>query len=58
MRFEVVEDGDEWIVRDENSELARFGDQDSALNDVALRLRDADASVPASLRVSYKGRAA
>jgi|JI7StandDraft_1071085.scaffolds.fasta_scaffold2183910_1 hypothetical protein len=58
MRFEVVEVGDEWIVRGEDIELARFSDQESALNDVALRLRDADASVPAALRVRYKGRAA
>lgn len=57
MRFEVVEDGDEWIVRSENAELARFGDQEEALNDVALRMRDADASGPASIRVRYKGRA-
>ena len=58
MRYEVVEDTGEWIVRSNGRELARFGDQDAALHDVALRLRDADASEPASISVRYQARSA
>jgi len=58
MRFEVVEDGGEWIVRSEGCELGRFADQERALHAVAERLRDADASAPASLSMRYQGRAA
>lgn len=58
MRFEVVEDADEWIVRSEGCELGRFADQDTALHDVADRLRDADASAPAALSMRYLSRTA
>ena len=58
MRYEVVEEEDGWTVRCEDAELARFGDQERALSDVAERLRDADASIPASLCVRYKNPAA
>ena len=44
MRYEVVEERDEWIVRREGCELARFRDQEQALNDVTRRLRAASAS--------------
>ena len=54
MRYEVVEDLGEWIVRSDGAELARFADQDSALHDVADRLREADGSTPASLSVRYQ----
>lgn len=57
MRYEVVEDTGEWIVRSEGSELARFSDQDAALHDVASRMRDADGSTPASLAVRYQAKA-
>lgn len=57
MRYEVVEDTGEWIVRSEGSELARFSDQDAALHDVATRMRDADSSTPASLSVRYQAKA-
>lgn len=57
MRFEVVEDADEWIVRSEGCELGRFADQDTALHDVAERLREADASEPSALSVRYQNRA-
>lgn len=57
MRYEVVEDEGEWIVRSEGSELARFTDQDAALHDVASRMRDADHSTPASLSVRYQPKA-
>ncbi|MFN3582489.1 hypothetical protein [Phenylobacterium sp.] len=56
MKFEVVECGGEWIVRREGQEVARFGAQDEALNDVAARLREADASQPASLSMRYQRR--
>jgi hypothetical protein len=58
MRFEVVEDADEWIVRSEGRELGRFADQEAALHDVAERLREADASAPASLSMRYLSRTA
>lgn len=56
MRYEVVEDTGVWIVRSDGRELARFADQDTALQDVARRLRDADASAPASISVRYQAR--
>jgi hypothetical protein len=58
MRYEVIEDQDEWIVRREGCELARFGDQDTALNDVAARLKEADGPGPARLSVRYQTRTA
>ena len=56
MRYEVIEETGEWIVRSEGAELARYGDQDSALHDVADRLREADGSAPASISVRYENR--
>jgi len=59
MRYEVVEERDEWIVRREGCELARFRDQEKALNDVAKRLRaaaDASSDEPARLSVRYERR--
>lgn len=56
MKFEVVECAGEWIVRREGQEVARFATQDEALNDVAARLRDADATQPASLAMRYQRR--
>jgi len=58
MRYEVVEDTGEWIVRSEGAELARYSDQDAALHYVADRLRDADGSGPASVSVRYQARSA
>jgi hypothetical protein len=58
MRYEVIEDTGEWIVRREGAELARYEQQDAALSDVAGRLRDADASQAASLSVRYQARTA
>ena len=57
MRYEVVEDRGEWIVRSEGCELGRFANQDAALHDVAGRMRNADASTPASLSVRYQPKA-
>lgn len=56
MRFEVVEDAAEWIVRHNGQEVGRFADQEAALQDVADRLRNADASEPAGLSVRYLSR--
>jgi hypothetical protein len=58
MRYEVVEEEDEWIVRSDGCELARFGDQNTALGDVAQRLRGADADAPVRLSVRYERRSA
>ena len=57
MKFEVVEAGGEWIVSREGQELARFTGQDEALNDVAGRLREADAEQSATLSMRYERRA-
>jgi hypothetical protein len=56
MRFEVVEEADAWIVRSEGCELARFGDQEAALSDVADRLRAADSREPAALSVRFQAK--
>ena len=56
MRYEVVEEQGEWIVRSEGCEVARFHGQDAALSDVAQRLRAADQATPASVSVSYERR--
>jgi hypothetical protein len=56
MRYEVVEDRGEWSVRSGGHELARFAEQDHALQDVAERLRDADHDQPSSLSVRYSPR--
>lgn len=42
MRYEVVEVDGEWIVRHSGVEVARFDGQNSALDDVARRLREAN----------------
>lgn len=57
MKFEVVEAAGEWVVSRDGQELARFAAQDEALNDVAVRLRDADAGQPATLSMRYERRA-
>jgi hypothetical protein len=56
MRFEVVEEADEWVVRSEGCELARFSNQEAALHDVADRLRNVDAREPAKLSVRFRAR--
>ena len=54
MRFEIVEQAGEWIVRQEGAELARFDAQAKALQDVAVRMRDADRTKPAALVLRYE----
>ncbi len=58
MKFEVVETGGEWIVRCDERELARYGEQLEALADVAERLRDDradDASYSLAMRYQARG---
>jgi hypothetical protein len=58
MKFEVIESLGEWIVRQDGVELARFGEQLEALNDIAERLSDTEES-PAcsySLAMRYQAR--
>lgn len=57
MKYEVVETGGEWVVSQDGRELARFAEQDLALNDVAGRLREADTDQPATLCMRYAPRA-
>lgn len=55
MKFEVVESTGEWIVRHRNVEVARFSQQDSALNEVSRRLREAEVGEGgASLAVRFQ----
>ena len=57
MKFEVLENNGEWIVRCDGVELARFGEQLEALNDVAERLRDDSADDTSySLAMRYQAR--
>jgi hypothetical protein len=56
MRFEIIEQAGAWVVRSEETELARFDSQAKALEDVAVRMRQADRSKPASLVVRYEQR--
>lgn len=58
MRYEVIEEQEEWVVCREGSELARFADQDTALSDVAVRLKAAEGPGPARLSVRYLTRTA
>jgi hypothetical protein len=58
MKFEVIENLGEWIVRRNGLEIARFGEQLEALGDVAERLRDSHESPGVySLAVRYQARA-
>jgi hypothetical protein len=57
MKFEVVEDGGEWIVRRDGVELARFIDQLEALADIGERLRETHESDESySLAMRYQAR--
>ena len=57
MKYEVIQAADEWIVQSEGAELARFAEQDQALEHVAARLREAEPGEDAvSLRVRYEAR--
>ena len=57
MKYEVIQSDEEWVVRSEGVELARFPEQAAALDDVAARLREVDPGDSAvSLRVRYQAR--
>jgi hypothetical protein len=59
MKFEVVESDGDWIVRRDGVELARLGDQEEALNDIAERLRNdgGEGELSYSLTMRYQARA-
>ncbi|HEV2530566.1 hypothetical protein [Phenylobacterium sp.] len=57
MKYEVIQAAGEWIVQSDGAELARFAEQDQALEHVAARLRDVEPGPDAvSLRVRYEAR--
>lgn len=59
MKYEVLEDGGEWIVLREGVEAARFAEQDNALAYVSDRLREREreaASESYSLTMRYQAR--
>jgi hypothetical protein len=57
MKYEVLEDGGEWIVQRDGVEVARFSQQDDALADVAERLREKSSDVGSySLTMRYQPR--
>ncbi|MGA0607588.1 hypothetical protein ACO2Q0_16475 [Phenylobacterium sp. VNQ135] len=56
MKYEVVQSDDQWVVSRDGQELARFAGQDEALNEVAVRLRGADADAPTALCMRYERR--
>jgi hypothetical protein len=59
MRYEVVENEGQWIVRHGGVEVARYGDQNPALDDVARRLRDGKVEgAAASLSMRFEARRA
>jgi hypothetical protein len=57
MKYEVVEQLGEWIVRRDGIEVARFTEQVAALTDVAERLGDTQTSDDSySLAMRYEAR--
>ncbi|MFI4949695.1 MAG: hypothetical protein ACHP7A_01505 [Caulobacterales bacterium] len=57
MKYEVVENRGEWIVRRDGVEVARFDQQLDALSDVAERLSQADEGADSySLAMRYQAR--
>jgi hypothetical protein len=57
MKYEVIQAAEDWIVQSEGVELARFAEQDLALEHVAARLREAEPGADAvSLSVRYRAR--
>jgi hypothetical protein len=57
MKFEVIEDAGEWVVRRDEVEVARYREQIDALADVAERLRESETTGPYSLAMRYQARA-
>jgi hypothetical protein len=57
LQYEVIEQAGDWIVHHNGAEVARFPEQDLALNDVARRLSQAEVGdAGASLAVRYQAR--
>lgn len=56
MKFEVAEQDGAWVVRRNGAELARFADQQSAMNDVSERLGGLSAENSVSLTMRYQAR--
>lgn len=57
MKFEVIESGGNWIVQHQGEEVARFPDQNQALNEVARRLGESEVGeAGASFSVRYQAR--
>lgn len=56
MKYEVLEDGGDWLVLHDDREVARFDDQDAALGYIAERLRGESGSGGCSLVVRYQAR--
>jgi hypothetical protein len=57
MNYEVNEDGGEWVVRRQDTEVARFAEQDDALAYVAERLKARETtSGKYSLTMRYQAR--
>ena len=56
MQYEVVERSGEWVVRSRGVELARFGEQSAALEDVSLRLRQTAAGGAVSFAMRFEAR--
>ena len=58
MKFEIIQEPGEWVVRRDGVEVARHADQLEALADIAERLRGADEEPGAySLAMRYQARA-
>ena len=59
MNFEVIEQAGDWIVQHDGVEVARYPEQDLALNDVSRRLSQGEVGdAGASLEVRYQARRA
>jgi hypothetical protein len=57
MKYEVSEDGGEWVVRCEDAEVARLAEQDDALAYVAEQLKSRETpSGSYSLTMRYQAR--
>jgi hypothetical protein len=57
MKYEVIENAGHWIVQHHGEEVARFSDQNQALNEVARRLGEGEVGeAGASFSVRYQAR--
>jgi hypothetical protein len=57
MKYEVIENAGDWIVQHQGVEVARFPEQNQALNEVARRLGEGEVGeAGASFSVRYQAR--